>query len=169
MYLYLQCQNVAQMKLRFYLRAIRCSVGCIGTPTIYTSYLGIQIRPTIMPSACSDSVIEHPGLLSWVCMRPIINIVQPHQFSITNLILLISGCMNVGTLRHISKHMSRRSNNNNIINNNIKIWFQLCCLIVIGLYLHYLCIYLLTCYLHGFCITSHDTSVTWTQWNSVWS
>jgi len=36
---------------------------------------------------------------------------------------------------------------------------MLCCLIVIGLYLHYFCKYHLTCYFHGSYITSYDTPV----------
>jgi len=46
---------------------------------------------------------------------------------------------------------------------------MLCCLILIGLYLHDLYTYYLTYYLHGSCITSHNTHVIWTWWNGVWS
>ena len=59
----------------------------------------------------------------------------PHQFLITNLILLISGCICTGTLEHISKHMGQISLNNNIIiwlHFLAQYWFYIALLVVIN-------------------------------------
>ena len=75
----------------------------------------------------------------------------PHQFSITNLILLICGCMCTKTPGHIPRHTSRTSSNNNIIIWLHSTWLSantmLHCFIVINLCLYDLCTRYISCYM----------------------
>ena len=100
--------------------AARVTMGCTGTPAPNSILVGCNIIPICLVVGYG-SVLKHPGSLSRVCTGPIVNIVRwkSHLFSITNLIILISGCMCAGTPGHIPKHMGQMSNN------SIIIWFQL--------------------------------------------
>ena len=138
--------------------------------------MDIQIRPTLCLAACSSSVPEHPVSLSRVCTELTVNIVYwyPHQFSITNLILLISGCMCVGMPGHIPKHMSQTSNNNIIIWFHVMLldwdWFILTLLVYIPpnmllvWFLYHITRH--SCYLYTVerCVELSATSHTW--WGS---
>ena len=75
--------------LRFYLRAPRCSGrGSSYTPTIV-------INPSWVPSGTCLAKCQVIGSLFRTCTESIINIIRwsHHQFLITNLDLLIYGCM----------------------------------------------------------------------------
>jgi len=77
-------------------------VCCHPLLIIYFLYGHTNKTHPLFLTACSNSAPEYAGLLSRVCMGPIVNIVRRYfQFLITNLILFISGWMRAGTLEHI--------------------------------------------------------------------
>jgi len=116
---------------------------------LYISCLRTQINPPFFLVACSDSVSEHLGPLLRVFTRPIVNIVcwSPDQFSITNLVLLICGCMCTG---HWDTYLDIRVGRVILIN-NIIIWLHL-----IDFNTYFIFYYLL-CLLYASMTWVHDT------------
>ena len=129
--------NAARMKLRFNLRATRCSDGVYCHLYSY-SFQGIQIRPLWLSDWFWLNTRCSWGLVPGIHMDHYkYSLLFPYQFPITKLILLICECMCAGTSGHIPRHTSQTSLNNNIIINwlhtpRLNADFILLCLVIIS-------------------------------------
>jgi len=70
---------------------------CIFIYSPFSGHINMTLPSCL--ATCSGSAPEHPRSWSRVCTRPVINITRwsYHQFSITNLDLLLYECMWVGS------------------------------------------------------------------------
>ena len=109
---------------RFYLRASRCSEDSADSlpPVIFLN--GHNIRPTSCTPCGRFRTLAtgYPRSWSRVCTGPSVNLptypLVSSSVSNNKLILLIYGCMCIGTLEYIPRYMSRTSNNNKVLINN---------------------------------------------------